>query len=350
MQSTEALCVARSILMLIGTFGCPKEILSDNGPEFVNGIIAQLCKIIGIDHIKTIAYSKEENGIVERGNKEVQKFLRHIIFDKRILDEWSLYVPLIQRIMNSTKNKATGFAPAEIIFGNGINLDRGFLTPFNISETESNTTDFVKGLIAYQEKVIAASKKKLLQHEKDHVVTQSEITIFPDNSQVLMSYPSIDGKSKPPTKQSANWKGPYQVLRHNGNTYTLLDHITKKEIQVNVQQLKKYIVRENSNLIDIASRDRNEFIVEKIIDIRGNSAENHLSKIELLVKWAGYEDSDNTWEPFTNLRNNEKLHEFLRNEKLIHLIPKEHRRIDDIVKRKKAQDNKKSKKAKKINT
>ena len=103
------------------------------------------------------------------------------------------------------------------------------------------------------------------------------ITIFPDNSQVLMSYPYVDGKSKPPTKQSVNWKGPYQVIRHDKNTYTLLDHITKKEFQVNVQYLKKYIVRENSNLIDIASRDRDEYIVDKIIDIRGNSVINNLS-------------------------------------------------------------------------
>jgi hypothetical protein len=333
MQNADAPCVARSLLMLIGTFGCPREMLSDGGPEFINGVITELCRIIGIDHMKTIAYSKEENGIVERGNKEVQRFLRDIIFDKRVLKEWSLYVPLIQRIINSTKNQATGFTPAEIIFGNGIDLDRGFLTPFNFSETDGNVSEFVKGLTSYQEKVIAASKKKLLQHEQEHVNNQSKnITIFPDNSQVLMSYPYVDGKSKPPTKQSVNWKGPYQVIRHDKNTYTLLDHITKKEFQVNVQYLKKYIVRENSNLIDIASRDRDEYIVDKIIDIRGNPVINNLSKIEFLVKWAGYEDSDNSWEPFTNLRNNDRLHEFLRGKELVHLIPKEHRRLDDIVK------------------
>ena len=330
MKDVDAPCVARSLLIMIGTFGCPKEILSDRGPEFVNGVIAELCKIIGVEHIKTIAYSKQENGIVERGNKEVQRFLRDMIFDKRILKEWSLYVPLIQRTINSTKNEATGFAPIEIIFGNGINLERGFLTPFTISEVEDNMSDFVKGLKTFQNKVIAATKKKLLEHAEEHIGTQEDkVSVFPDDSYVLMSHPSRDGKAKPPTKQSSMWKGPYRVIKHEGNTYTLLDFIQDKEIQVNVQRLKEFQLGEDINPIDIASRDRDEFIVEDVLDIRGDIKVNNLSKIELLVKWAGYDDSENTWEPYSSLRNNVKLHDFLRRIDKISLIPKEHRRPEE---------------------
>lgn len=44
------------------------------------------------------------------------------------------------------------------------------------------------------------------------------------------------------------------------------------------------------------------FIVEKILDKRLKG-----SKIEYLVKWEGYTDADNTWEPTRNLENVEYL-------------------------------------------
>jgi hypothetical protein len=43
----------------------------------------------GVDHILTTAYSKEENGIVERANQEILRHLRNIIFDKNVLSKWS---------------------------------------------------------------------------------------------------------------------------------------------------------------------------------------------------------------------------------------------------------------------
>ena len=43
----------------------------------------------------------------------------------------------------------------------------------------------------------------------------------------------------------------------------------------------------------------------------------------------GYDKSFNTWEPYTGLRNNVKLHEFLRKENKSFLIPLEHRNVEE---------------------
>jgi hypothetical protein len=64
------------------------------------------------------------NGIVERRNKEIMRHLRNIIFDKRIASKWSKYCPIVKRILNTSKNSATGLTLAEIVFPNGIQLDR----------------------------------------------------------------------------------------------------------------------------------------------------------------------------------------------------------------------------------
>ncbi len=72
-------------------------IRSDRGTQFVNGIISQLLSLPQIDHELSLAYSKEQNAIVERANKEVMRHhLTAIILDRRISKVWSSeYLPLV---------------------------------------------------------------------------------------------------------------------------------------------------------------------------------------------------------------------------------------------------------------
>ena len=76
---TSSLVTARALLQHVGRYGVPSRIRSDRGTQFVNGVILELAKLFGSEHELTIAYSKEENGIVERANKEVMRHLREII-------------------------------------------------------------------------------------------------------------------------------------------------------------------------------------------------------------------------------------------------------------------------------
>jgi Chromo (CHRromatin Organisation MOdifier) domain len=49
-----------------------------------------------------------------------------------------------------------------------------------------------------------------------------------------------------------------------------------------------------------------------------------LSTLNLKVKWQGYDDSCNSYEPWKNLRNTEQLHLYLVAQNLKHLIPEQH--------------------------
>ena len=41
------------------------------------------------------------------------------------------------------------------------------------------------------------------------------------------------------------------------------------------------------------------------------------------VKWLNYTHEHNTWEPWTHMRESQKVHEFLIKKNLKHLIPRE---------------------------
>ena len=95
-ETTKSEDALPAILDWISQFGCPTEIVSDNGTQFVNKLIEAFTQAAGIEHATIHAYSHEENGIVERANKEVNRHLRAMTYDRKIRKDWQLYLPLAQ--------------------------------------------------------------------------------------------------------------------------------------------------------------------------------------------------------------------------------------------------------------
>ncbi len=79
-KDTTAVECAKRMIHHVGTFGCPTQVQTDQGSQFESNLMEELFQVIGIHHLVNLAYSKEENAIVERVNKEVMRHLRGIIF------------------------------------------------------------------------------------------------------------------------------------------------------------------------------------------------------------------------------------------------------------------------------
>ena len=110
-------------------------------------------------------------------------------------------------------------------------------------------------------------------------------------------------------------------MGNENSEYRLLDLITRKEKVVHVTRLKEFIFNpKTTDPQDIARRDYLEFFVEAIRSHRGPISKKN--DLQFLVKWLNYPESENTWEPYGALRLVDKLHDYLRAEKVERLIPK----------------------------
>ena len=79
-----ALSAAECLTRHFGRFGAPHQLRSDNGPHFIAEIIREFLLLVGVKHCLTLAYSKEENAIVKRYNKEINRHLRALAFEMLI--------------------------------------------------------------------------------------------------------------------------------------------------------------------------------------------------------------------------------------------------------------------------
>ena len=205
-KDTSAEQALKGLVKWTCNFGIPAQILTDNGTQFVNGLITEFIKLTGCEHVRTMPYSSEENALVERANKEVVRHLRTIFFDKKIVDDWGWLYPLAERIMNSTVNESLNVSPSQIMFGNAVDLDRGLFVPIRTDEEKTMT------LSTHMDKMLSAQAEFLkiafhTQQKKDshHMAMQGAVTEFPINSYVLRQYENKD--HAPPSKISFEMEG-----------------------------------------------------------------------------------------------------------------------------------------------
>lgn len=125
--------------------------------------------------------------------------------------------------------------------------------------------------------------------------------------------------------------GPYQVISHEGNEYTLRDTTQNMELKVHVSKLIPYFEDANkTDSVDIARKDAAELVVKAILDHqpRVKSGENLVkrSKLKFLVQWADPSVED-SWEPYNGLRHNTILHTYLLTHKMKSYIPTMHKSV-----------------------
>ena len=324
MKDLTAPTFAKCLLQWIGRYGAPVQLVSDQGTQFLNQIIDELCRMVGSKQHFTMTASKQENGIVERSIKEIRRHLRNIIFESNLQDNWSTYIPLVQRILNCDIKEALGVSPAQILFGNSIHLDRGILLP-NINNQSDTLSDWMKNMLENQSKIISIARKHLESRDQAHMQSQhSEPTSFPVNSFVLMNY--ID---RPPTSLHAPLAGPYRVVSSIDGKYTLQNLVTSELSECHVSRLRPFHYDEPDVPRQTAMRDSQHWDVDYILEHSGHPSKR--SEIYFKVKWLNHDVSSATWEPYAHLRDNEKLHEYLRAHKLKKLIPRKFNTTEESI-------------------
>jgi hypothetical protein len=116
-----------------------------------------------------------------------------------------------------------------------------------------------------------------------------------------------------------------------GSEYKLQNLITNKQETHHVKHLREFLYDESRiDPSDVATRGDESFMVDEIIDHTGDGRVT--SEMDFKVRWKGYDENEDLWLPWKELRLNQALHEYLRAKNLHKLIPAEFRRPEDVEK------------------
>jgi hypothetical protein len=95
--------------------------------------------------------------------------------------------------------------------------------------------------------------------------------------------------------------------------YEVVDLISDKISQVQISRLHALVVPPDAtrdDILHLAGIDHNEYLVESIINHRGNPKRKR--ELEFLIRWKGYEPADDTWEPYSSVKDLAALDDYSR--------------------------------------
>ena len=296
--------------------GLPKSFVSDRDTRFTSDFFREFTRISGVSHHFTTAYHPEGDGQTERMNRVVEEVLRHFIDLQQT--NWEELMPMVTFAINNSVCESTGHTPFFLNTGQHPTTFNTIFTPTD----RLPTLDVVLQDID----VTMSSVKKLLQaaqgrnsyyannNRRDHNFNQGD--------EVLLSTKNI--KFKVGTKKlHPKFIGPFKIKRMIGSkreevaAELILPLSYRIHPVFHVSLLRPY----KSGLSFVPLPPNPEIVdgipyyeVECILSHRDKKAarKGKLCR-EFLIKWKGYSDIHNSWEPEKNITQlaldeyNEKL-------------------------------------------
>ena len=116
LPNKEMITVAKALIdKIFCRLGLPRQILSDQGREFDNALLKELCAQLGIDKIRTSSYKPSTNGATERFHRTLNSMFGRVIEENQ--KTWCEWLPSIMSAYRSARHESTGYTPNFIVFG-----------------------------------------------------------------------------------------------------------------------------------------------------------------------------------------------------------------------------------------
>src|ERR1700744_5852901 len=265
----------------------------------------ELCKILGVDQNISTAYHPRTDGQSERTNQWVEQYLRFIINDNH--DNWAYLLPLAEFVHNNWINESTRMTPFALLMGYNPRaswIDKPSLVP----QVVLCVDQFKKAREQVQTAMTNAQKLWVKHCDTPQYNIGDQVWLEGKNLQTQYPTRKFRVRRYGPLKviqvmSPVNYRLelPTQWSIHDGFHTDLLMPYTETEIH------GPNYSRPAPKLTD----GQEEYEIERIINSwhvgRGR-------KLQYLVKWKGYPDSDNKWVGKDDISADEAIWEFkLRN-------------------------------------
>jgi hypothetical protein len=287
LKTRDAETIAHTLLSIFCLLGFPRIMQSDNGGEFVNEVVAAMCRITGVAQRLISAWNPRADGKVERAVGVTSLIIKKLIYGHK--ESWSLYVDFAQLSYNLKISSLTSSAPFALFLNRKANELRDYTSeevrPAHVEDWRQQQEQLVSLVFpALSERVTQA---KAAMAERFDKLRRSVLTEpLPAGAQVMLRDPTRQNKFDPV------YLGPYKIEKRmqNGN-YLLSDSMGDiLERLVPIDQLK--VISRDPLPVDA---DNDIYEVNRIIKHRDTNGVR-----EYLIDWKGY--TQRTWEPETHIR------------------------------------------------
>ncbi|KAJ9507837.1 hypothetical protein QJQ45_019250, partial [Haematococcus lacustris] len=280
--------------------GLPEAIISDRDPKFTSDFWTSLFHLTGTRLLLSSAYHPQTDGQTERANRTVEDMLRPYVNDHK--SDWDQHLAAVEFAYNSSEHVGTGFTPFYLNYGQHPTTPSALLLPPPTLVPSQTAEDFVTSM---RNNLTAARSalQRSIDTQKLHADQHRRHEEFEVGDLVLLSCANLNLQTAVNSaKLQPRFVGPFKVLAKHSPVSYKLDLPSSMRIlpTFHISRLRPYLssssfperaveLQPSPVIIDGEAY----FTVEAILGRRWNDAQH---AFQYLIKWAGYDDSFNSWE------------------------------------------------------
>lgn len=239
--------IVKALLDVFARVGFPREIQCDQGTVFTSALTTGFLEKCGIKIIHSSVYHPQTNS-VERWHSVMKRVLRALIYENKC--EWEACLPAMLFALRSVAHEATGFSPAELVYG------RGMRSPIRLLreswESRGSDPTVVEYILALLERFrssreIAETNMRASQERaKRYYDKNARFRQYSEGDAVLLLRPSRANKLE------VQWEGPFRVAQKLSDTNYAIERTgRRKSIQIyHCNLMKPYV--SSPQLVNIA--------------------------------------------------------------------------------------------------
>ena len=238
-------------------FGCPLQILSDQGTEFDNKLLKELSSRLGIHKLRTSSYKPSTNGVAERIHRTLNTMMGKVVSDHQ--RDWTDYLPKIMAAYRSAEHQSTGYSPNMLILGREVNVPLDLMAKLpsdsaTLSDTyvEYHLNQFREAYLVTRQNLHAST----LTNKKYYDMSVKPASYQPGS---WVWYYKPQHKTGTAQKWERYYHGPYRVMQQIGPVNLVLQQKAKSQPFItHVDKVKKYHGDEPSTFDQVEEIPTNE--------------------------------------------------------------------------------------------
>jgi hypothetical protein len=240
-KDKSAVTVAEALVRdVFCRIGFSNRILSDLGAEYQNSIFKHVCKLLGVEQLRTTSYKPSTNGRCERPHADLHRLIAKLVQDKQ--KNWPMYIQQVALAHNLARHEATQYSPYFLFHGREGKAELALLFETPAESVAADVDEYAQQLVErlqFAFHFVQQNTGRYVERQKRQYDATVKESRFQIGQYVFVYYPRI------PPRKFRKWVPPYygpaRVMKVlNSVTYIVQKTPKSKPAIVHIDKLKPY--------------------------------------------------------------------------------------------------------------